>query len=130
YQVVIEGRSLGCVDYWQVGAAALQGAFTGGVGSRSDLHRPYVRKHVRETVESRAKRMADGRFRDANTGLPINGKYDLGHKRGHEFRREKVKAEAEGLTQKQFNDRMNNPNLYQIEHPSLNRSHKFEKPGK
>ncbi|WP_037055543.1 hypothetical protein, partial [Rheinheimera baltica] len=28
YQVVIEGRSLGCVDYWQVGAAALQGAFT------------------------------------------------------------------------------------------------------
>ena len=34
YQVVIEGRSLGCVDYWQVGAAALQGAFTGGVGPR------------------------------------------------------------------------------------------------
>ncbi|MDP5142142.1 toxin C-terminal domain-containing protein [Rheinheimera baltica] len=34
WQVVIEGRSLGCVDYWQVGAAALQGAFTGGVGPR------------------------------------------------------------------------------------------------
>nr|WP_027672599.1 RHS repeat-associated core domain-containing protein [Rheinheimera baltica] len=34
WQVVIEGRSLGCVDYWQVGAAALQDAFTGGVGPR------------------------------------------------------------------------------------------------
>ena len=35
YQVVIEGRSLGCVDYWQVGAAALQGAFGGGVGKNA-----------------------------------------------------------------------------------------------
>lgn len=33
----------------------------------------------------------------------------------------------EGLTQKQFNDRMNNPDLYQIEHPQNNRSHEFEK---
>jgi len=96
--------------------------------AKKELHRPYIRKNVRETVESKAKKTADGRFRDANTGKPIDGKYDLGHKRGNEFRREKAKAEAEGLSQKQFNDRMNNPDLYQIEHPSLNRSHKFEKP--
>lgn len=32
--MVIEGRSLDCVDYGQVGAAALQGAFGGGVGPR------------------------------------------------------------------------------------------------
>ncbi len=65
---------------------------------------------------------------DTNTGRPIDGKYDLGHKRGNEFRREKAEAEAEGLSQKQFNDQMSNPDLYQIEHPKLNRSHMFEKP--
>ena len=42
------------------------------------------------------------------------------------FRREKAKAEVEGLTQKEFNDRMNNPDLYQLEDPSSNRSHRFE----
>lgn len=42
--------------------------------------------------------------------------------------RAKQQAEAEGLTQKQFNDRMNNPDLYQLEDPSSNRSHRFEKP--
>ena len=35
--------------------------------------------------------------------------------------------ESEGLTQKQFKDRMNNPDYYQIESPSSNRSHKYEK---
>jgi hypothetical protein len=49
------------------------------------------------------------------------------HKEGHEFWREKNLAEAEGLTQKQFNERMNNPDLYQIEEPYENMSHKHEK---
>ena len=40
--------------------------------------------------------------------------------------KEKAKAKSEGLTQKEFNDRMNNPDLYQIEDPHTNRSHKFE----
>lgn len=92
------------------------------------LHRPKIRKGVRETVESRAPKTADGRFIDPNTGKPIDGKYDLGHKRGSEFRRLKAQAEAEGLSQKEFNDLMNNPNLYQIEDPISNRSHKFELP--
>jgi hypothetical protein len=69
---------------------------------------------------------ADGRFIDPNTGQPITGQYDLGHKPGHEFWRERAHAEAEGLTQEQFNDRMNNPDLYQIESPSSNRSHQHE----
>ena len=46
---------------------------------------------------------------------------------GNEFRREKAKAESEGLTQKEFNERMNDPNLYQWENPHLNRSHKYER---
>ena len=40
--------------------------------------------------------------------------------------KEKAKTKSEGLTQKEFNDRMNNPDLYQIEDPHTNRSHKFE----
>jgi hypothetical protein len=83
---------------------------------------------VRDEVVARAPRTADGRFIDPNTGEPIDGKPHLGHKTGHEFWREKAKAEAEGLTQEQFNDRMNNPDLYQLEDAASNRSHRFEKP--
>jgi len=62
----------------------------------------------------------------ANTGKPIDVKYDLGHKPGNEFRKEK--AQKEGLSQKEFNDRMNNPDLYHPEDPISNRSHRYEKP--
>ena len=92
----------------------------------SSLHRPYIRQSVRAEVERRAARTADGRFIDPNTGQPISGRYDLGHKPGHEFHREKARAEAEGLTQAEFNERMNNPDLYQIEAPSSNRSRRYE----
>ena len=61
-----------------------------------------------------------------NTGKVIDGKYDLGHKYGHEFRRERERAQNLGWTQKQFNNYMNNPVFYQIEDPRINRSHKFE----
>ena len=95
-------------------------------GATKELHRPYIRKGTRAEVDARAPRDELGRAIDPNEGIPIEGKPDLGHKPGHEFRREKAKAEAEGLTQKEFNDRMNNPDLYQLENPSSNRSHKFE----
>jgi len=94
-----------------------------GVGG---LRRPYIRDSVRTEVEARAPRTSDGRFIDPNTRLPIEGKYDLGHKPGYEFWREKLNAHSEGLTQKQFNDRMNNPDYYQIEDPSSNRGHLYE----
>lgn len=90
------------------------------------LHRPYIRSEVRAEVEARAERDEQGQFLDANTGKPIEGQYDLGHKAGHEFRTEQALAEQEGLTQAEFNDKMNNPDLYQIEDPSSNRSHQFE----
>ena len=48
------------------------------------LHRPYIRASVREEVEKRAEKNEKGQFLDANTGKPIEGKYDLGHKAGHE----------------------------------------------
>jgi len=90
------------------------------------LHRPYIRKSTRQAVEAAADRLPDGRFLDFNTQLPINGKYDLGHKYGHEFWRERDRAMSLGWSQKQFNDYMNNPDFYQIEDPFINRSHRFE----
>jgi RHS repeat-associated protein len=100
----------------------------GGVKDVTNLKRPYIRNSTRVQVEKVAPKTADGKFIDPNTGKAIEGKYDLGHKPGNEFWREKIKATNEGLTQAQFNDRMNNPNYYQIESPSSNRSHLFELP--
>lgn len=92
------------------------------------LHRPYIRQDVREEVERRAEKNEQGQFLDANTHEPIEGQYDLGHKAGHEHWREVEQAEKEGLTQEEFNDRMNNPDYYQIEDPHENRSHAHEMP--
>jgi hypothetical protein len=92
------------------------------------LHRPYIRQEIREEVERRAEKNEMGQFLDANTHEPIEGQYDLGHKAGHEHWREEEQAEQEGLTQEEFNDRMNNPDFYQIEDPHENRSHAHEMP--
>lgn len=114
-----------------VGTSGLQGQ-TGNVriGSRQEdnpeLHRPFIRKEVRAEVERCAPKTSDGRFIDPNTFEPIDGKYDLGHKHGNEFRTLKAQAQAERLTQEDFNKRMNDPDLYQIESISANRSHRFE----
>lgn len=91
-----------------------------------ELHRPYIRKGTRSEVEAAAPRDAVGRPIDPNTGRAIEGRPDLGHKPGNEFWREKQKAEAEGLTQKHFNDRMNDSTKYQLESPSSNRSRRYE----
>ncbi len=111
-----------------VGATAGQGsqAQHEAAGGAPPLHRPYLRKATVEAIEAAAPRDARGRPIDPNTGTPIQGKPDRGHVPGHEFRREKAAAEAEGLSQKQFNDRMNNPKLYQLENPSTNRSRRYE----
>ena len=90
------------------------------------LHRPYIRADIRRQVEARAAKASDGSFLDANTRLPISGAYHLGHRRGHEFWREKAKAESNCMTQEQFNDYMNNADFYQIEDPKSNMSHKHE----
>ena len=92
------------------------------------LHRPYIRRDVRDEVERRAEKNDKGQFLDANTHQPIEGQYDLGPVAGHEHWREVEKAENEGLTQDEFNDRMNNPDYYQIEDPHENRSHVHEQP--
>lgn len=92
------------------------------------LHRPYLRKSVRQKVMDHAPKNEKGQFLDPNTGKPIEGKINYGHKYGHEYWREAEKAEKEGLTQKEFNDRMNNPKILQIEDEGSNKSHAFEMP--
>jgi hypothetical protein len=99
---------------------------SGGGTKPGGLHRPYIRKGVRAEVERRAPRDASGKAIAPNTGAPIEGKPDLGHKPGHEFRRERAAAEAQGLPQKTFNDRMNDPDIYQLESQSSNRGRKYE----
>lgn len=70
----------------------------------------------------------DGRPLDPNTLKPIDGKPELGHKPGLEFGREAEVAKQQGLTQQEFSERMNDPDLYQLEDPSSNRSHRFGAP--
>ena len=65
--------------------------------AKNELRRPYIRNSTRDVVESRAPRDATGRPLDPNTGKPIEGRPDLGHKTGSEFRREKARANAEGV---------------------------------
>ena len=97
-------------------------------GAAKQLRRPYIRKGTRQQVEDNAPRTPDGRPIDPNTGSPIDGKPDMGHKPGREFRKEKANAEAQGMSQKEFNDQQNDPDIYQLEDPSSNRSHRFEEP--
>ena len=61
------------------------------------LYRPHIRKSVREEVEKRAQKNENGQFLDANTGLPIEGNYDIGHKVGHEYRNSLKEAEEKGI---------------------------------
>jgi len=104
------------------------------------LRRPYVRKDTRIVVE-KSGTIIDGRFYDTVDGFDesiaieggkrrkyslAEGEYHLGHKEGHEYRYYKEYAEKKGMSQKDFNDLMNNPNIYQIEVPHTNMSHTRE----
>jgi hypothetical protein len=94
----------------------------------TQLKRPYIRQSVRTQIEANAPKTPTGEYIDPNTLQPIEGPYDLGHKYGQEFWRLREKAQAEGLTQEEFNELLNDPDFYQVEDPASNRSHEFEKP--
>ncbi len=92
------------------------------------ITRPRIRASVREEVLSRAPRDAQGRLLDPNTFEPIEGSYHLGHRPGHEWWRIRDRAAAEGWTRQELVDYVNNPDLYQIELPANNLSHRYEMP--
>lgn len=94
--------------------------------SPEGYHRPYLRESVKQEIYNHSPMDRMGRYLDANTGRPIIGTPDIGHKPGHEYWREVQNAYKARLTQAEFNDKMNNPNLYQLEDPHNNRSHIYE----
>jgi hypothetical protein len=70
----------------------------------------------------------DGVPIDMDIVKPIVGKPHLGHKTGQEFWRLRDAAMNSGLTQAQFNDLVNDAELYQLQDPVSNISHAHEKP--
>lgn len=118
-------------------------------GERGYLHRAYIRKSTRADIERITDkkqwefkqdkrnytkeyhdRVRSGHLRDANTGREIRGKVDIGHKSGYEERVMRECAERMHLSQKDYNDLMNNSKLYQFEDHRSNRSHRFEESNK
>ncbi|WP_034226015.1 GH-E family nuclease, partial [Lachnobacterium bovis] len=50
----------------------------------------------------------------------------MGHRQGYEFWRMRDRAEAQGMTQAEFSDFMNNSDFYAWQDITSNRSHAFE----
>jgi hypothetical protein len=57
---------------------------------------------------------------------PLTGGYDLGHTPQFKFSIDQAKAKAEGWSREDWRDYQNDPEHYQVEDPSSNRSHKWE----
>jgi hypothetical protein len=69
-----------------------------------------------------------GQMIDPNTKKTlIPGQIDLGHKTGEEWSKRKEMHKKQGSTRKEVIEAENNPNIYQYEDRSSNRSHKYEK---
>ncbi|MBI4871986.1 MAG: HNH/ENDO VII family nuclease [Candidatus Riflebacteria bacterium] len=87
-----------------------------------------MRTSTVDRIWQQSPRAPDGRPIDPNTRRPIDGRPDIGHRPEHEFRRERSLVEQDRLSQQEFNERMNDPHLYQLEEPLSNRCHRFEPP--
>ena len=80
--------------------------------------RPHIRKATKDALK------VDGQYRDADGNIIKNAV--LGHKKGLEYWRMKLWAEARGLTRKQWNNLQNRPEIYRLEDALSNASHKDE----
>ncbi|MGN7785003.1 DUF6443 domain-containing protein [Niabella sp. 22666] len=93
------------------------------------LNRVKPRKGTVDKVTENQQRTEDGKMIDPNTGEPLGKEVDLGHKPGNEWWRRKKMHKEKGSTRKDVIEAENDPNLYQWENRSSNRSHKYEKKG-
>jgi len=94
------------------------------------LKRPSLWQSTKDTIKKAAKKNADGKFLDANTGEVIEGEPVYGHKYGREHRRLVLEAAEKGMNQEQFNQWVNeHPEWFQTETKANNESHIYEKPG-
>ncbi len=97
------------------------------VQKSATARRVTLRKDTREQIKENQPRNSQGEMVDPNSGQPLKpGKIDVGHKPGEEWRTRKAEHEAAGSTRQQVIDAENNPNLYQLEDRSSNRSHRYE----
>jgi RHS repeat-associated protein len=89
--------------------------------------RVYVRKNTKEQVKQNQPKNDKGELLDPNTGEVLDPKkMDLGHKPGQEWHRRKEMHKAKGSTRKEVIEEENNPDLYQYENRSNNRSREYE----
>ncbi|SIT17373.1 RHS repeat-associated core domain-containing protein [Belliella pelovolcani] len=92
-------------------------------------NRVKLRKGTVEQVKDNAPKNRNGDYLDPNTGqvIPKDDPFDIGHRPGQEWRTRKEMHKQNGSTRKEVLDSENNPNLYQVENPSSNRSRRYEK---
>jgi hypothetical protein len=64
----------------------------------------------------------------SNIIIPKEGPFDIGHKPGEEWWRTQDWARTKGRPREDVIEHENNPGIYQLEDPSSNRSHRYEKP--
>jgi RHS repeat-associated protein len=85
------------------------------------------RKSTIEKVKENQPKNDKGQMLDPNTGQVLDPeKTDLGHVPGNEWRTRKEMHKSQGNSRKQILDSENNPDLYQFEDRSNNRSHRHE----
>jgi RHS repeat-associated protein len=93
----------------------------------STYNRVKPRVSTLKQVEQNQPRNSQGQMIDPNTKNPLKpGQIDLGHKPGQEWYRRKEMHKQNGSSRKQVIEAENNPNLYQFEDRSTNRSRKYE----
>ncbi len=101
-----------------------------GLPSTSEhyLHRPYIRQFTIYDVNANT----DVNYKTGQIYDSISRKWvepanvELGHKQKYEFWRMRDWAEAQGMTQAEFNDFMNNSDFYGWQDITSNRSHAYE----
>jgi hypothetical protein len=106
-------------------------ATNSGVVSDAATSRVSLRVGTKLEIQANAEKTAAGDFIDPNTGavIPREGPFDYGHKPGYEWWRTQRTATEQGWSRQDVIEYENDPTHYQIEDPSSNRSHAFEKAG-
>lgn len=94
-----------------------------------NLHRPYVRSFTRQGMWNNAERNQTnekGEVVDPNTGKVLDKNAHAGHEPGMENRGFISYGEKAGMSQKELNNTVNNPGLYQPEDGKSNMGHEHE----
>jgi HNH/ENDO VII superfamily nuclease with conserved GHE residues len=95
-------------------------------GADAATQRVKLSQATKDKIIAQAPKDAKGLPIDPNTGRPIVGKPDIGHKPGYEWKCTQAKARAEGWTRQQVIDWENDPSHYSLEDATSNRSHAYE----